>query len=79
MQVLRTAATAAGLSLYFQVMPAAAQIDYRNLDDDRPLTAEYPNPVEGYACDFLAPHPYDADSAFRLEATSIIFSNKDEV
>jgi hypothetical protein len=61
MQVLRTAAMAAGLSLHFQAMPASAQIDDGDLDDHRPLTAED-----------------EADSAFRLEATSIVASNEDE-
>jgi hypothetical protein len=77
MQVFRTA-IAAGLSLCFQVMPAAAQIDDGNLDDDTPLTAEDPYPVEAYAYEFPAPQPCEADSAFRLEATSIVISNEDE-
>jgi hypothetical protein len=62
MQVLRTAATAAGLSLYFQVMPAAAQIDYRNLDDDRPVVTEDAYPVERYAFELLAPYRFEAES-----------------
>jgi hypothetical protein len=62
MQVLRTAALAAGLSLYFQVMPAAAQIDYRNLDDDRPVVTEDAYPVERYAFEILAPYRFEAES-----------------
>jgi hypothetical protein len=41
MQALRTAATAAGLLPYFLVAPLSAQIDYRNLDDDRPSMDEW--------------------------------------
>jgi hypothetical protein len=62
MQVLRTAATAAGLSLYFQVMPAAAQIDYRNLDDDRPVVTEDAYPVERYAFEVLAPYRFEDEA-----------------
>jgi hypothetical protein len=61
MQALRTAATAAGLSLAFQVMPAAAQIDYRNLDDDRPVITEDAYPVERYAFELLAPYRFEAE------------------
>jgi hypothetical protein len=60
MQVLRTAA-AAGLSLYFQVTPTAAQIDYRNLDDDRPVVTEDAYPVERYAFELLAPYRCEAE------------------
>ncbi len=62
MQVFRTAATAAGLSLYFQVMPAAAQIDYRNLDDDRPVVTEDAYPVERYAFELLVPYRFEAEA-----------------
>jgi Putative MetA-pathway of phenol degradation len=62
MQVLRTAATAAGISLCFQVMPAAAQIDYRNLDDDRPVVTEDAYPVERYAFELLAPYRFEAEA-----------------
>jgi hypothetical protein len=62
MQVFRTAAAAAGLSLYFQVMPAAAQIDYRNLDDDRPVVTEDAYPVERYAFELLAPYRFEAET-----------------
>jgi hypothetical protein len=62
MQVLVTAATAAGLSLYFMVMPVSAQIDYRNLDDDRPVVTEDAYPVERYALEVLAPYRFEAES-----------------
>lgn len=35
--------------------PARAQIDYRNLDDDRPVRVEDAYPVERYAFELLAP------------------------
>jgi hypothetical protein len=62
MQVFRTAAMAAGLSLYFLTMPAAAQIDYRNLDDDRPVASEDAYPVERYAFELLAPYRFEAEA-----------------
>lgn len=39
--------------------PAAAQIDYRNLDDDRPTVTEDAYPVERYAFEFLAPYRFE--------------------
>jgi hypothetical protein len=62
MQVFRTAAAAAGLTLYFQVIPTAAQIDYRNLDDDRPVLTEDAYPVERYAFELLAPYRFEAEA-----------------
>ncbi|HEX2250224.1 MAG TPA: hypothetical protein VHH32_07725 [Gemmatimonadales bacterium] len=62
MQVLRTAATAAGLSLCFLIDPLAAQIDYRNLDDDRPVLSEDAYPVERYAFELLAPYRFEAEA-----------------
>jgi len=61
MQVFRTAIIA-GLSLYFLVMPAAAQIDYRNLDDDRPVITEDAYPVERYAFELLVPYRFEDES-----------------
>jgi hypothetical protein len=40
---------------------AHAQIDYRNLDDDRPTLVEDAYPVERYAFEFLAPWRYSRD------------------
>lgn len=62
MQALRTAAMAAGLSLYFLVRSVAAQIDYRNLDDDRPVVTEDAYPVERYALEFLAPYRFEDEA-----------------
>ena len=58
---LRTAATAAGLCASF-IKVASAQIDYRNLDDDRPVITEDAYPVERFAFELLAPYRYEADA-----------------
>ena len=39
----------------------AAQIDYRNLDDDRPVRIEDAYPAERYAFEFLVPYSYARD------------------
>jgi hypothetical protein len=57
---LRAAALAAGLCASCLV-PAWAQIDYRNLDDDRPVVTEDAYPVERYAFELLAPYRYEAE------------------
>ena len=45
------------------VLPAlaSAQIDYRNLDDDRPTLMEDAYPIERFAFEFLAPWRYGRD------------------
>ena len=58
---LRTAALAAGLCGSF-ITPLSAQIDYRNLDDDRPVVTEDAYPVERYAFELLAPYRFEAGS-----------------
>lgn len=40
---------------------ALAQIDYRNLDDDRPALMEDAYPVERYAFEFLTPWRFSRD------------------
>jgi hypothetical protein len=62
MQALPTAAVTAGLLLYFLVPSASAQIDYRNLDDDRPVVTEDAYPVERYAFELLAPYRFEAEA-----------------
>jgi hypothetical protein len=57
---LRAAALAGGLCISF-LAPAWAQIDYRNLDDDRPVVTEDAYPVERYAFELLAPYRYEAE------------------
>ncbi|MES2304631.1 MAG: hypothetical protein V4558_03950 [Gemmatimonadota bacterium] len=39
--------------------PATAQIDYRNLDDDRPTVTEDAYPVERYAFELLMPYRFE--------------------
>ena len=41
---------------------AQAQIDYRNLDDDRPVVTEDAYPVERYAFEFLFPYRFDDEA-----------------
>lgn len=62
MQALLTAAITAGLLLYFLVPSASAQIDYRNLDDDRPVATEDAYPVERYGFELLAPYRFEAEA-----------------
>ena len=61
MSSLRRAAVAVGLWLSF-LGRASAQIDYRNLDDDRPVVTEDAYPVERYAFELLAPYRYEAEA-----------------
>jgi hypothetical protein len=63
MQGFRTAAMAAGLAMYFLAGTASAQIDYRNLDDDRPAVSEDAYPVERYAFEVLASYRFDAEAS----------------
>jgi hypothetical protein len=42
--------------------PAWAQIDYRNLDDDRPLVTEDAYPVERYGFEFLLPYAFERET-----------------
>jgi hypothetical protein len=51
--------TTAGLAA---AVPAAAQIDYRNLDDDRPAATEDAYPIERYAFELTAPYRYEAEA-----------------
>lgn len=39
--------------------PLAAQIDYRNLDDDRPVLTEDAYPLERHAFEFLLPYQFE--------------------
>ncbi len=66
---LRTAALAVGL--WVSILARAwAQIDYRNLDDDRPVVTEDAYPVERYAFELLVPYRYEAEAeGARLHTT----------
>ena len=59
---LRTAAGAAGLSFVFLAGPASAQIDYRNLDDERPVVTEDAYPIERYAFELTTPYRYESEA-----------------
>jgi hypothetical protein len=61
MQSLCTAARTAALLLSLLVPSASAQIDYRNLDDDRPVVTEDAYPVERYAFELLGPYRFEAE------------------
>lgn len=52
---VRTTALAVGLALAALPGRARAQIDYRNLDDERPVLTEDAYPIERYAFEFLFP------------------------
>lgn len=62
MQAPCTAMGLAGLFLSLLAPSLAAQIDYRNLDDDRPVVTEDAYPVERYAFELLAPYRYEAEA-----------------
>lgn len=57
-------AARAGLVLLGLVIPGsvAAQIDYRNLDDDRPVVTEDAYPVERYAFELIVPYHFEAEA-----------------
>jgi len=52
--------------------PAAAQIDYRNLDDDRPVRVEDAYPVERYAFELLVPYSYARDRTGAVIQASVL-------
>lgn len=56
----RTAAAAVGLCFVVLAGPASAQIDYRNLDDERPVASEDAYPIERYAFELTAPYRYES-------------------
>jgi hypothetical protein len=58
----RTAALATVLLLSLQPRLVSAQIDYRNLDDDRPAVTEDAYPVERYAFELLAPYRFETEA-----------------
>lgn len=58
----RGLASAAALALVAgAAVPLAAQIDYRNLDDDRPTRVEDAYPAERYAFEFLLPYRFERE------------------
>jgi hypothetical protein len=60
MRHTHTAAVLAAAALVLGAASAAAQIDYRNLDDGRPVHTEDAYPIERYAFELLAPVRFEA-------------------
>ncbi len=60
MRHTHTAAVLAAAALVLSAASAAAQIDYRNLDDGRPVHTEDAYPIERYAFELLAPVRFEA-------------------
>ena len=50
----------------------AAQIDYRNLDDDRPVRIEDAYPAERFAFEFLVPYSYERDRTGAVLQASVL-------
>lgn len=62
MWVHRTIAFAVGLRLAVSTGPLAAQVDYRNLDRERPVATEDAYPVERHAFELLIPIQTEQES-----------------
>jgi len=62
MQYMSAAAVTAAVILHWQATPAWAQVDYRNLDDDRPTPTEDAYPIERYALEFIIPYHGEHDA-----------------
>jgi hypothetical protein len=59
MRVTRTIAALAIMFTAIGLRPLAAQIDYRNLDDHRPVRTEDAYPIERFAFELVAPYEYE--------------------
>ena len=62
MKSVAPVAIAAGI-LWFVAPPASGQIDYRNLDDGRPVATEDAYSIERFGFELLAPYRFEADHA----------------
>jgi hypothetical protein len=62
MKRLAPVAIAAGI-FSFAARPASGQIDYRNLDDGRPVATEDAYSIERFGFELLAPYRFEADHA----------------
>ncbi len=77
----RATALAVGLCLSILARPLSAQIDYRNLDDERPVTTEDAYPLERHAFELLAPYRFERERGgeqvhlFPLEVEYGVFDN----
>lgn len=63
---------AASVLVIALAVPAAAQIDYRNLDDDRPTRVEDAYPAERYAFEFLLPYSFERERGGAWVQASIL-------
>lgn len=63
MRVIQQIAAPAILFTTIAAAPLMAQIDYRNLDDHRPVRTEDAYPIERYAFEVLAPYEYENELA----------------
>lgn len=65
MSYFRTTAVAVGLAIAFLAGPftssASAQIDYRNLDDERPVSTEDAYPIERHAFELLGAYRFERE------------------
>lgn len=59
MSVMRTIAALAIMFTAIGLRPLAAQIDYRNLDDQRPVRTEDAYPIERFAFELVVPYEYE--------------------
>lgn len=59
---MRLRAALTTLALLLLSREGRAQIDYRNLDDDRPVVTEDAYPVERYAFEFLIPYRFEDEA-----------------
>jgi hypothetical protein len=66
-----TAASVRGLSIALGLLgalsPAHAQVDYRNLDDDRPTLTEDAYPIERYAWEVMLPYHFEREAGGATE------------
>lgn len=73
MRILPTGSVGAATALFaLAATPALAQIDYRNLDDDRPTRVEDAYPAERFAFEFLLPYSYARARAGAVVQTSVL-------
>ena len=73
MRILSTRSVGAAVALMaLAVTPAWAQIDYRNLDDDRPTRVEDAYPAERYAFEFLLPFSYARARGGAVTQTAVL-------
>ena len=70
MHAIHKVASLAVMITVVGLRPVAAQIDYRNLDDHRPVRTEDAYPIERYAFEFLLPYEYE--NGFGAEEVHVV-------